>query len=59
MSAPVKRTVSTVVAAMVMGAFSTFLAITLSRLFRHHHTESDSDSDAATSQGPTELRPDA
>jgi hypothetical protein len=49
---------STVVAAMLMGAFSAFLAITLSRLF-HHHTNTDSGSDAATSQGPAELRPDA
>jgi hypothetical protein len=44
MSAPIKRTLATLVAAMLMAAFSTFLAITVARLVRQHHTHSDGDS---------------
>jgi hypothetical protein len=43
MSAPLKRAVLTLVAAMLTSAFSTFLAITLVRLFRQHHTEDRGD----------------
>jgi len=51
MSAPVKRTLVTLVAAMLMAAFSTFLAITLARLVRHHRTEDEGESGA--SEAPT------
>jgi hypothetical protein len=53
MSAPVKRTVSMVVATMLMAAFSTFLAITLARLVRQHHAGSDGES-AATGPDPAD-----
>ncbi len=43
MAAPVKRTILTVAAAILMSAFSTFFAITLVRLMRQHHTEGHGD----------------
>ncbi len=43
MSAPMKRTVLTLVATMLVSAFSTFFAITLVRLIRQHHSEDHGD----------------
>jgi len=44
MSATIKRSLFTFLAAMLMAAFSTLLAITLARLVRQHHAHSDGDS---------------
>jgi hypothetical protein len=38
MSASVKRTAVTLIAAMLISAFSTFFAITLASLIRDHHS---------------------
>jgi hypothetical protein len=39
MSASVKRTAVTLIAAMLISAFSTFFAITLASLIRDHHAD--------------------
>jgi len=57
MSAPAKRTVLALVAAMLMAAVSTVFAITLARLMRQHHAEdagdsAANDSDAGASSPP-------
>jgi hypothetical protein len=52
MSAPVKRTAITLIAAMLISAFSAFFAITLAGLIRDHHADHDSHS-AATNQDAT------
>jgi hypothetical protein len=44
MSASVKRTVFTLIAAILMAAMSTFFAVTLARLARQHQAEDDEDS---------------
>jgi hypothetical protein len=52
MSAPVKRTAVTLIAAMLISAFSTFFAITLARLIRDHHNGNHGNS-AATDEDAT------
>jgi len=49
MSAPAKRTVLVLVAAILMAAVSTVFAVTLARLMRQHHTEDAGDSAASDS----------
>jgi hypothetical protein len=45
MSAPVKRTVFAVLAAILVAALSSIFAITLARLTRQHATEDDASAD--------------
>jgi hypothetical protein len=47
-----KRTAITLIAAMLISAFSAFFAITLAGLIRDHHADHDSHS-AATNQDAT------
>jgi len=51
MSAPAKRTVLSVAAAMLMAALSTFFAMTLVRLIRQHN-DNHSDSAATDPEPP-------
>ena len=51
MSASLKRSVFTFIAAMVMAAFSTLFAITLARLMSQHRAEDDGAS-AGADPGP-------
>jgi hypothetical protein len=59
MSAPVKRTMLAVAAAIVMAALSSFFAVTLARLMRQDEKENDAESAGLGSPVQTRARESA